>query len=988
MNFGSFKRRTQDAIAISSWQRITRNDRNLADNLSGDRQIEAENVDHNRCEEMPESLEFEHYQVLTNPDGSLLELGRGAMGVTYKAFDTNLHCYVALKVISSALLDSGTAADRFLREARAAARLRHRNVASVFHLGKHAERYFYSMEFIDGETLFRRVKRDGPLNCLFALDIAQQVACALIAAEEQQLVHRDIKPSNVMLVRESDGEILAKVIDFGLVKSAVGDSGSVGELTLRGFVGTPYFASPEQLDRQQEDIRSDIYSLGVTLWYMLMGKPTFVGSMASVIAQHLEKTPPFESLAILPAQVVGVLRRMLEKERSRRMQTPSELRTELKRCIECLAAERPAEKPLAAPVESFETIALTSAHRRLVAVRPESGSLLKNRYRLIEDVNPANPGHTFHAEDLVSGTRITVRIFMSAPDLLNEIDQRAALLPSVVHANFIQVIAAEREKGFSFVAFEWLEGFALVDLLRARRALPLRESLFLLKQIASAVDAARQRAMQLEISLRDILVHFPDSLVDPAASNVLLRCPLDEWPTFVLKLSLLGEIKELEAAAEGFQERTMISDLKPRQDDVVQLGILVYELLGGKPGGFTPLANVSERGNQILRRCLTPGRGFSTATEFYDALNGVAAAKTPTVPAILKVSEPSQASPTHFTPTPAEPPTRETAPAPESPQRARQNTGALIAAVVVGATLAAGGLLWLYMSGISSPVSNANPDLLTPKQALSSAFHPPPPQPGKAWTNSLEMRFVPLGDIYISVWQTRVRDFEAFVASTGYDAIGGMFSAITQNGFKLNQMSWRAPGFSQTPDHPVVGVSWEDANQFCAWLTRKERSEGTLRNFQTYRLPTDREWSAAIGLEHEPGATPADRSAKIKGVYPWGSAFPPPVDTLNYAGSESRAGAPDTWAVIPDYHDAYPRTAPVTAFKANARGLCSLGGNVWEWCMDKFETGLNWRTLRGASWATSRQEEMLSSYRRGYGSLFRSDEIGFRCVIASRGGDE
>jgi len=250
------------------------------------------------------------------------------------------------------------------------------------------------------------------------------------------------------------------------------------------------------------------------------------------------------------------------------------------------------------------------------------------------------------------------------------------------------------------------------------------------------------------------------------------------------------------------------------------------------------------------------------------------------------------------------------------------------------------------------------------------------------------MRFVPLGDIYISVWQTRVRDFDAFVAATGYDAVGGMSSAITRNGFKLNQMSWKAPGFSQTPDHPVVGVSWEDASQFCAWLTRKERSEGTLRSFQRYRLPTDREWSEAIGLEHEQGATPTERSAKVKGVYPWGLAFPPPVDSLNYAGSESRAGAPDTWAVIPDYHDAYPRTAPVTVFSPNARGLCSMGGNVWEWCLDKFETGLNWRTLRGGSWATSRQEEMLSSYRRGYGSLFRSDEIGFRCVIASNGGDE
>jgi len=214
---------------------------------------------------MPESLEFEHYQVLTNTDGSLMELGRGSMGITYKAFDTNLHCYVALKVITANLLDSESAADRFQREARAAARLRHRNVASVFHLGKHGDSYFYAMEFIDGETVFSRVKRDGPLDCLFGLDIAQQVACALIAAEEQQLIHRDIKPSNLMLVRESDGEILAKVIDFGLVKSERTESTAQGVFATKIFVGTPYFASPEQLDRQPEDIRSDIYSLGVTL---------------------------------------------------------------------------------------------------------------------------------------------------------------------------------------------------------------------------------------------------------------------------------------------------------------------------------------------------------------------------------------------------------------------------------------------------------------------------------------------------------------------------------------------------------------------------------------------------------------------------------------------------------------------------------------------------------------------------------------------------
>ena len=193
---------------------------------------------------MAESLEFEHYQLLTNSDGSLMELGRGAMGVTYKAFDTNLHCDVALKVITASLLDSQNAAERFLREARVAARLRHRNVASVFHLGKHGDSYFYAMEFIDGETVFSKVKREGPLECVFGLDIAQQVACALIAAEEQHLVHRDIKPSNLMLVRESDGEILAKVIDFGLVKSAVAESSSAGHLGVGRLGRDTLFCEP------------------------------------------------------------------------------------------------------------------------------------------------------------------------------------------------------------------------------------------------------------------------------------------------------------------------------------------------------------------------------------------------------------------------------------------------------------------------------------------------------------------------------------------------------------------------------------------------------------------------------------------------------------------------------------------------------------------------------------------------------------------------
>src|ERR1700738_1967398 len=239
---------------------------------------------------MAEVERFEHFVIERRPDGSLWELGRGAMGVTYKAFDTNLRSDVALKVINSQFLNSDTARQRFLREARAAASLRHPNVATVFHLGNSDGEFFYAMEYIDGETVEKYVQREGPMNSEFALRITRQVSRALIAADRQKLVHRDIKPSNVMLVQDEDEDhLLVKVIDFGLAKSLVAAADQSLTVSMGGFVGTPHFASPEQLEEKEIDIRSDIYSLGATLWFMLAGRPPFQGSMASVINQHLNQ---------------------------------------------------------------------------------------------------------------------------------------------------------------------------------------------------------------------------------------------------------------------------------------------------------------------------------------------------------------------------------------------------------------------------------------------------------------------------------------------------------------------------------------------------------------------------------------------------------------------------------------------------------------------------------------------------------------------------
>ena len=286
---------------------------------------------------MVEPERFQHYEVQRKPDGTFHELGRGAMGVTYKAFDTNLRIDVALKVINPAFLDSDVVRQRFLREARAAAALRHANVASVFHLGNDGDNWFYAMEFVDGETVDARLRREGPLPVRTALEIALQVTRALTAADKQKLVHRDLKPANIMLEKEDDGGVAVKVIDFGLAKATGKESAGDMTLTQGGFLGTPHFASPEQLEEKEVDIRSDIYSLGVTLWCMLTGKAPFSGSMAQVMSKHLYKPVPVEQLAGLPAAVVDLLKHMLEKQPENRPQI-AELRREIEAVLLALPA--------------------------------------------------------------------------------------------------------------------------------------------------------------------------------------------------------------------------------------------------------------------------------------------------------------------------------------------------------------------------------------------------------------------------------------------------------------------------------------------------------------------------------------------------------------------------------------------------------------------------------------------------------------------------
>ena len=252
------------------------------------------------------------------------------------------------------------------------------------------------------------------------------------------------------------------------------------------------------------------------------------------------------------------------------------------------------------------------------------------------------------------------------------------------------------------------------------------------------------------------------------------------------------------------------------------------------------------------------------------------------------------------------------------------------------------------------------------------------------WENSLGMKFVPVpgAPVLFCIWHTRVQDFEAFVNASGYNATKDMYSLRT-DGWKQRGDTWRAPGFPQSPTHPVCGVSWEDAKAFCDWLTKKEQAEGRLGRLQFYRLPTDAEWSFAVGLTNEDGKTPKEKDSQLKGVYPWGTDWPPPAGTGNYAGEESKRGAPPGWTVIPGYNDGFARTAPVGSFAANRLGLFDITGNLWEWCEDLYEPTSLWRVMRGASWNDGDPGDLLSSYRYYDHPSYRYDRYGFRCVLVN-----
>lgn len=536
-------------------------------------------------------MRFGNYEVLNRPDGKPDELGRGGFGRTYRARHSFLGTEVALKVILDKLAFDEAAKKRFLKEAREHARLNHPGIARITDFGEAEGTFFYAMELCPHGDLKEYVRKRGPLPPEEALQLIRQTAEALHHAHTSNILHRDIKPSNLLLVYGDHGLPVVKLIDFGLVKRIVKSAADETMDSESASQWSPAFASPEQIRELALDERTDIFSLGMTAWYLIAGGGPVEGSTHEIISERLGDAA-YEHR--LPASLTGahraVVARMIDKSTARRFRNCGELLEELARVLD--GGDEPSVTATFKVPASF-----LPAENRLMS--------LTERFTL-HQAGRSYLGEVFRGFDRGRQTPVLVTVVYKEHDqeTLEEAKQRVNALAADQPPGVMPLLEMSEFKEGWAVVEEECTGVPLSDVLRREGAIPLSKMAGVLWDTATGIDAAVECGAQ-PVPLEQALVEGGE------------QSPLD-WTAARMRVRV--QIVAARDEEAGGADLTMTMDTQ-QMSPLTAFASLVYRAVGGrKPparafhssSACIAIPGLSSSGNRTLAEGLA-GEGDTTS---------------------------------------------------------------------------------------------------------------------------------------------------------------------------------------------------------------------------------------------------------------------------------------------------------------------------------------------------------------------------------------
>ena len=873
------------------------------------------------AKECEESLprEFGRYKLLRI-------LGHGAMGTVYLAEDTQLQRHVALKTPQFEKDPTPDLIERFYREARAAACLRHPNTCPVYDVGQIDGTHYITMAYIEGHSLSAFIGPDKPQQERQVLIVVRKLAQALQEAHEHGIVHRDLKPANIMIDTRNEPIIM----DFGLARRVRGDDNI--KLTQNGMlIGTPAYMSPEQVDGEPGQVgpATDQYSLGVILYELLTGTLPFRGSVTGVLGQILTKQAP----------------------------PPSQFRSGLDPRIEAVCLKMLAKNP----AERFGS---------LNAVAEELATILRTPRMTASGDDPAksgpHPSQSGHhaAVDRAGGLHPATSGVLRAPKPLTSED--LASLEELVHK--------------CMARHDYDQVVQIVERIpEEQRTVPL----------TAMLERARSKADEIAFLICEIdeATRFENRAVAIRKARQLLAIK----PGHHRALEVLEQSTESEQEQQEDQEKaapvhwTHHSTERARKESwipwaALAFGLAVFAIVSG--GIFVYLnrsadsqdvadlddetADLNNAQGQEQKEARAKELVAKMAPAMANPPAGAAIGKAerripPTLGAVARAAATSSKA------------------RPQSDAESHKPEGAApLVAPFDESTAKRAQQEW--SDQLKTPIELTN--------TIGTKLRLIPPgrfrMGSDAWGNNTKPAHAVqiTRPFYLGTNEVTRGQFGKFVAATHFktkaeqDEGGNRPDNTRRRGkWEANrQYTWRHPGFEQDDSHPVVNVSWNDAREFCAWLSRAEG--------HTYRLPTEAEWEYAC------------RAGTTKLYYDSESA-----SELTQFGNVPDASAATkfpAWRPRLNSSDGFIYTSPVGQFRPNNFGLNDMLGNVFEWCSDWYDAG--WyehspesdpagppsgknRIARGGSFASYTE----SSGRWSYGPDDHVFDLGFRvlCEISS-----